>query len=70
MKGLVRIEMDELPYGPLPCCLYDRQGRLLYSRGLIIGSVGYLRLLVARGLYRRPDLAEGPAVSPPQTSYV
>lgn len=57
---LTRVSLAELSDGPLPYCVYDHEGSLLYRKGMVIGSVGFLRLLVARGLYRRSVPAPTP----------
>ncbi|MCB1897616.1 MAG: hypothetical protein KDF95_20455 [Rhodocyclaceae bacterium] len=62
--SFTRIRLDELSNGPLPYCLYDRQGRLLYRKGVVIGSMGVLRLMVARGLYRHSEAAAEPSATP------
>ena len=55
MDHLARVLDDEINAGgPLPFTVYDRNGHKLFDQGIVIGSVGYLRLLVRRGLYRRP----------------
>lgn len=56
MCPLHRLAPDDLlPGMPLPFAVFDANGKLLFTRGIIIGSVGYLRLLLSRGLYRQSD---------------
>ena len=66
-QALIRISLEELSNGPLPYCVYDRGGRLLYRKGVVIGSVGVLRLMVARGLYKRSDVLEQTGKLSPRT---
>lgn len=64
MPSFTRIRIDELSDGPLPYCLYDRQGQLLCRKGVVIGSMGVLRLMVARGVYRHSDATGEPPKAP------
>ena len=54
MDRLSRVLDDEINSGgPLPFTVYDETGHKLFDQGIVIGSVGYLRFLLSRGLYRR-----------------
>ena len=37
-QALIRIWLEELSNGPLPYCVYDRGGRLLYRKGVVMVS--------------------------------
>ena len=54
MHELQRITTEEFPFGAaLPFAVFDANGRLIYAKGTVIGSVGVSVLMLARGLYRK-----------------
>lgn len=56
MQRLSKIGEDEVTADwPLPFAVFDGNGTILFTRGVVIASMGYLRLLVGRGLYRLTD---------------
>ena len=62
MRALRRLSIDDITPGmPLPCPVFDRDGNELFAAGIVIASIGYTRLLLARGLYRYDDGGGNPA---------
>ena len=52
MNCWYRLTDEDWPAGQsLPYPVYDGAGSLLYEPGVVIGSEGYLRFLIGRGLY-------------------
>lgn len=59
MQHLSKVGDDEISaHWPIPWALFDKNGTRLFTRGVVIASIGYVRLLVARGLYRLSDQDE------------
>lgn len=67
MQHLAKVGADEVTADwPLPFAVFDGSGTILFTRGVVIASIGYVRLLLARGLYRLTD--EEPDQVTPRTN--